>query len=719
MEYNNFNKPSKRLLETSKRIEKQTDDYLKRYYSSLKEEQEIAERDAYEKSMSAARFSAASAYARTKQRTMAMNEAINYTNKTSVIGMTEMLSQIVEESLLFDTREYAKTNPNYKQEIRESVRDILENGNILQDIKNRDTLMIMEYVARCIPDIKTGMTLTEDEISAFMTREPAIEVESAISRLSGNIKSRVANLVEKEQARVKKVKEEMPKSKKEELENLDMIPRDEVMDQDQDGQIDQLENPEENMPPEEEGAPMEGEMPPEGEEMPVEGEELPPEGDPSMGGGAAPTKQISITPDGTVNVNIFEQSLYEANANQVTSNGPIARMIKTYLSKYGVKMTWRINKHIAAAESMFTGDPKNIKLAMVAMPYTSRYVPSYGIQTVNEGTKIILFTDEKMYIYGKGILSGRNARTYNLVGINDVVVNEGMVWAYVTIRYKQEGNYSGESQVVLGRINKKAVPALQNFFNSYTNGKFTKTFDKDDENLNESFIDTDRYYDDIFNSEVFFKELDEEIDCIINGRFLSEKFNQTKYIEKTTYDTYGKSGLLFTGIVGKLIGILMGKKMLMTDRDEEIDLLEKLIRRDSKAMSIIEDIKDAYNEKDSARARDLKKEFTIRVKELKDEIKRKGTDSFRESVDNYISDNISKTRLFYKDIPRSGLIESLAVNAAQNMIAESGVYNRDIAFANALTYVTIIEAFAETGLLNVDRVAYNTITQQAGGKVVD
>jgi hypothetical protein len=53
------------------------------------------------------------------------------------------------------------------------------------------------------------------------------------------------------------------------------------------------------------------------------------------------------------------------------------------------------------------------------------------------------------------------------------------------------------------------------------------------------------------------------------------------------------------------------------------------------------------------------------------------------------------------------------------MIAESGVYNRDIAFANALTYVTIIEAFAETGLLNVDRVAYNTITQQAGGKVAD
>ena len=531
MEYNNFNKPSKRLLETSKRIDKQTDDYLKRYYAGLKEEEENIIKENYEKSMSAARFSAASAYARTKQRATAMNEAINYTNKTSVIGMTEMLSQIVEESLLFDTREYAKTNPYYKQEIRESIKDILENGNILQDIKNRDTLLIMEYVAKCIPDIKTGMSLTEDEISAYMTQEPAVAVEAAISRLSGNIKSRVANLVEKEQARVKKVKKEMPEVKDE---SLDTVPTDEVMDQDQDGQVDQLENPEENMAPEEMGA---EEMPPEEEMAPEEAdyEEAPVEEDPSMAApaGAAPTKQISITPDGTVNVNIFESSF----------------------------------------ESI----------------------------------------------------------------------------------------------------------------------------------------------------------LDEEIDCILEDGLLTEKFNDTKYIEKTANKEYTKSatrfgnitGFVFSGIIGALIGRFLGKIAAKGEHKEDIDMLEKVVRRDSQAMAIIDEIKDAYAVKDSGRVRSLKKDFTIRVKELKAEIKSKGTESFKESADRYVANQISKTRLFYKDVPRSGLIESLAVNAAQNMIAETGVYNRDIAFANALTYVTIIEAFAETGLLNVDRVAYNTITQQAGGKAAD
>ena len=530
MEYNNFNKPSKRLLETSKRIERQTDEYLSKYYSSLKEEEDRISRDAYEKSMSAARFSAASAYARSKQRTVAMTEAINYTNKTSIIGMTEMLSQIVEESLLFDTREYAKTNPNYKQEIRESVRDILENGNILQDIRNRDTLLIMEYVAKCIPDIKTGMTLTEDEISAYMSKEPAIAVEAAISRLSGNIKSRVANLVEKEQARVKKVKKEMPEPKEA---DLDTVPTDEVMDQDQDGNVDQLENPEGEMDP---GA---EEMPPE-EEMPMEGEEeLPPEEGASAEGeempmeGPAPTKQISITPDGTVNVNIFESS-----------------------------------------------------------------------------------------------------------------------------------------------------------------------------------------FEDI---------LDEEIDCILEDGFLTEKFNDTKFIEKSVNKEYTKKatrtggvfGFLFSGLIGILIGRLVGKAVATTNNQEEIDTLEAVVRKDSEAMSIISDIKDACNAKDSSAARSLKKDFAIRVRELKNKIKKHGTESFTEAAERYIGAAISKTRLFYKDVPRSGLIESLAVNAAQNMIAESGVYNRDIAFANALTYVTIIEAFAETGLLNVDRVAYNTITQQAGGKVAD
>ncbi len=523
MEYN-FLKPSKRLLETSKRIDKQTNDYLDNYYKSLKEEEEVAARTRYESAMSAARFSNASSYARSKQRVQNMTESLNYANKTTTIGMTEMISQVVEESLLFDTAEFAQMSPNYKQEIRETVKGLLESGNIIQDINNRNTLLIMEHIARCIPEMKVGMYLSEDEISAYMSREPAISVEAAISKLSGNVKSRVANLVEKEQTRLKKVKEEMPAPKEEDVHaaNLNDVPAEEVMDQDQDGMVDQAEMPE-DMPPEqegvipEEGVPMEGE-----EEMPVEGEEIPAEEGVPMEGeaGPTPTKQISITPDGTVNVNIFEGS--------------------------------------------------------------------------------------------------------------------------------------------------------------------------------------------------FMRELDEEIECIIDGGLLMEKFNDTKFIDKTivkdvTYSARRKGniiGLLFNGIIGALIGRLIGRSLGKHHHKEKIEALEKLVRRDSEAMRIIGEIKDAYDTGDSGRARELKKEFTIRVRDIKKNLKY----DISESVSN------KPQRIFFRDVPRSGLIESLAVNEAHNMIVEHGIYDRDLAFANALMYVTIMESFGEMGLLNVDDKAYATIVHQAGGR---
>ena len=525
MEYN-FLKPSKRLLETSKRIDQQTTDYLNNHYKALREEEETATRNKYEAAMSAARFSNASSYARSKQRVQAMNESLNYANKTTIIGMTEMISQVVEESLLFDTSEYSLMNPNYKQDIRDTVKGLLESGNIIQDIHNRDTLLIMEYIAKNIPEMKTGLYLSEDEISAYMSREPAVSVEAAISKLSGNVKSRVANLVEKEQRRLKKVKEEMPDVKEEDVHAADMdeVPADEVMDQDQDGMVDQTEMPE-DMPPEQEGvapeeesAPMEGE-----EEMPVEGEEVPPEeeGAPMEGeAGPAPTKQISITPDGTVNVNIFEGS--------------------------------------------------------------------------------------------------------------------------------------------------------------------------------------------------FAKELDEEIECILEGGLLTEKFNATKYIDKTIKNdvTYAgrKAGniagfFLGGGIISALIGRLIGKAVSASVERDKIEGLEKLVRKDSEAMHIIDEIKSAYDMKDAGRIKELKKEFTIRLRDIKKE-----NFGLKEEV------SVKPKRVFFRDIPRSGLIESLAVNEAHNMIAESGIYDRDLAFANALMYVTIMESFGEMGLLNVDDKAYATIVHQAGGR---
>jgi hypothetical protein len=164
-------------------------------------------------------------------------------------------------------------------------------------------------------------------------------------------------------------------------------------------------------------------------------------------------------------------------------------------------------------------------------------------------------------------------------------------------------------------------------------------------------------------------------------------------------------GFLFSGIIGALIGRLIGKVVGDSRERENINALEKLVRKDPEAMSIVDEIKDAYDNKDSGRARELKKQFTIRLRDLK-------------KLDNNIKEEVSvkPKRIFFRDVPRSGLIESLAVNEAHNMIAEHGIYDRDLAFANALMYVTIMESFGEMGLLNVDDRAYATIVHQAGGR---
>lgn len=171
-------------------------------------------------------------------------------------------------------------------------------------------------------------------------------------------------------------------------------------------------------------------------------------------------------------------SLNEANANQVKSDSAIANKIKDYLRKYGVKFTWRINKHIDAVEKAFRGDVNDIKLALVAMP-VNRVYTGYGYADNVEGTRIVIFTDKTIEIYGKGILTGKKVRKYQLEAINDVVVNEGMVWAKVTVNFKQTGN-AYESHMCLGRINKNATTAIQEFLSSYKpNIGFTREFDKD------------------------------------------------------------------------------------------------------------------------------------------------------------------------------------------------------------------------------------------------
>jgi hypothetical protein len=58
-----------------------------------------------------------------------------------------------------------------------------------------------------------------------------------------------------------------------------------------------------------------------------------------------------------------------------------------------------------------------------------------GVRT-GENTRIYVFTDKEIHIYGKGILSGSKGISIKLDTIHDVVVDEGIVWSKVTVTYK-------------------------------------------------------------------------------------------------------------------------------------------------------------------------------------------------------------------------------------------------------------------------------------------
>jgi hypothetical protein len=209
---------SKKTLGTNKRIEEQAAEFLKKHDAKLKEEAILQEKKKHDAMVNGAMFSKNSAYVKNKNRSKAVQEAIGYTDKATRLAMTDVITTIVESSLLIDASEFSKLNPDYKKEIREQVSAILENGNLSSIVRNRKTLKIMEHVARSIPDVKTGVYLKEEELIDIVRKSTPAEINNVISSLTGDVKERVANLVVKEQddaAQIQKEIEDVAKTSEE------------------------------------------------------------------------------------------------------------------------------------------------------------------------------------------------------------------------------------------------------------------------------------------------------------------------------------------------------------------------------------------------------------------------------------------------------------------------------------------------------------------------
>lgn len=346
-----FNKKS---VESNVRIQNQTAEFLKEHSDALKEELENKEQKKLDAAMSGARFGHNSSYTRSKNRTNALTEEIRYNENSSVIGMAEVISTIVEESLLMDKEELNKIYPEYRNDIKNIVTGFLKEGNINQNINKKETLTLMESVARNLPDVKDGKYLTEDELSNLIKTGISnnLEVNRTIKGLSGDISNRVATLMEKEEEGTKQLQKEQLKAttKKEEksesgnteeeiqevveaLENGELTPEDieemlndgditrdeydEIMstvseDSGEDEQLDQQVDAENGEADESQQIAQEDEETPEGEEdqytMEDSQGQMPEDTNVNIDQtqSTTPKKQIQMLPDGTMNINIYE-----------------------------------------------------------------------------------------------------------------------------------------------------------------------------------------------------------------------------------------------------------------------------------------------------------------------------------------------------------------------------------------------------------------------------
>lgn len=343
-------KPNKAVLDKNVRLEKQADKYLTEMLSKQREEKEAKEKALNEAALSSARFGYAATMERSRNRVKNLQEELKYTNTASTVAMTEMISRVVENSLLLDEEEFAKLNPTYKKDIRETVRGLLESG-AFHESSNPDALTIVNYVASTLPNVQDGKYLTEDDISGMFAQKSPVEVEKAISDLSGNVSNRVAILVEKEQKKAKDVQKDFDDIAPEQAAPVEEAPAEEV--------------PQEEVPAEE--VPQgEGDVGEDPNALPEAGEEqavtagksihIAPDGSTSM---SMPNGALAINNDGSIDIQLteseFNQLFYSDSTEDLNED-----LRKRLEKKYGVdaiadELAGKMSKEVPASIGIFGG----------------------------------------------------------------------------------------------------------------------------------------------------------------------------------------------------------------------------------------------------------------------------------------------------------------------------------------------------------------------------
>ena len=200
---------SKSAVNAQKRLDKNIGETFKEYKARmLKEEQE--KENARTNNLIEQADLVNAKRNRERERLNEANKRINYENLSTVIGLTEALTEVVKHSLLLDLEEYSKINENYEDFIRSNIRSFLENADLNLNIDNPNTLQLIETMNKMRPALENGIYLTEAELKAQFNNKDIDEnsqtdefgrpswndANAAIDGLSCNVMDRVAEIID-------------------------------------------------------------------------------------------------------------------------------------------------------------------------------------------------------------------------------------------------------------------------------------------------------------------------------------------------------------------------------------------------------------------------------------------------------------------------------------------------------------------------------------------
>ena len=211
-----YQKDARILFQNADMLEKHESNLAEEYNAEVKRDNEMMTESAY--------IGIGSSIHNKRVQTLAAERAINYAEHFATVALTEALSECAERALLLNTEEYAKLNPNYKDEIKATIRNFLENADINQHVNTPVATSLFEAIKSEMPPAELYLTEEDEQeiVSSHILNKETIERN--LDSLKRDVQARVANIVTKDQEALKDQEDALTFASEKELTAAPVVP---------------------------------------------------------------------------------------------------------------------------------------------------------------------------------------------------------------------------------------------------------------------------------------------------------------------------------------------------------------------------------------------------------------------------------------------------------------------------------------------------------------